>query len=63
MLLQSLQDFFPQVISISDWNKGEIENVINFGAKPNFNPLTIEALWMPFWKKKINTFLEARMKR
>ena len=58
---RSLQDLFPQVISISDWNKGEIENMINSGAKSNFNPLTIEALWMPFWEKKINTFLEARM--
>ena len=53
----SLNTLFPQVIAISEWSTGEMELALDIATKNYFNPAEIEALWMPYWEKRIQEFL------
>jgi hypothetical protein len=54
---KSLGDLFPEVITIATWSKSEIKNITQMIPRKEFNPNEIEALWMPFWEKKIAKYL------
>jgi hypothetical protein len=55
---ESLREFFPQVIYISDWDLVEISKVIQSVDPLAFDPTKISALWMPFWEQKIRGYLD-----
>lgn len=54
---ESIQQLYPPVISISNWERSNIEAVVDGDSPEPFNPESVEALWMPYWEKKIKTFL------
>ena len=54
---ESLREFFPQVIEISDWNLVEISEVIQSVNPVILDPTKISPLWMPFWERKIRSFV------
>ena len=53
----SLRKYFPQVITISEWNSNELELARSKAEKNSFDPEEIEALWMPYWEKRIQSLL------
>jgi hypothetical protein len=53
----SLNSLFPQVISISEWDPNELGSALSVAAKSDFKPGEIEALWMPYWEKRIQSYL------
>jgi hypothetical protein len=53
----SLNSLFPQVISVNDWNPTELELALGVAVNSDFKPREIEALWMPYWEKRIQNFL------
>lgn len=55
----SLKDLFPQVIEITSWDETEIRNLLEQKEPQDINPSKIEPLWMPFWRKKIEAYLES----
>jgi hypothetical protein len=55
---ESLREFFPQVITISDWDPVEISEIIQSVNPVTFDPTKIRALWMPFWEQKIRSYLD-----
>lgn len=55
---ESLREFFPQVIDVSDWNLVGISEVIQSVNPVTFDPTKISALWMPFWEQKIRSHLD-----
>jgi len=54
---RSLEHLFPQVVTISKWSKSEIKDIAQRIPGKEFNPREVEALWMPFWEKKIARYL------
>jgi hypothetical protein len=53
---KSLSKLYPQVVSISKWRSDEVKNVLLSQRPTDFDPKTIDALWMPYWEKKISDF-------
>jgi hypothetical protein len=51
----SLQEFFPQVVTISEWNPSEISKI---PVLETFQPSNLPPLWMSFWEEKIRRYLE-----
>jgi hypothetical protein len=54
---KSLEQIFPQVITISEWNFSEIDKALDSKREVEVSAATCEALWMPYWKEKIDGFL------
>jgi hypothetical protein len=54
---RSLESMFPQVLSIDSWEKSEIENLLSNQTPEDFDPCTLEALWMPHWQGLITKFV------
>ena len=54
---KSLEQIFPQVITISEWNYSEIDKALGGYKGVEASAATCEALWMPYWKEKIGNFL------
>ena len=50
----SLQEFFPQVVAISEWSPSEISKI---PIPKTFQLSKLPSLWMPFWQEKIRKFL------
>lgn len=53
----SLREYFPQVITISEWTSNDLELALSKAEKNFFDPVDIEALWMPYWEKRIQSLL------
>ncbi len=45
------------VIKINEWTATELLNVYGSFPRMQFNPLNYDSLWMPYWEKKIRSFL------
>lgn len=54
---KSLEQIFPQVITISEWNYSEIDNALGGYREVEASAASCEALWMPYWKEKVGSFL------
>jgi hypothetical protein len=54
---ESLREYFPHVIAITDWGLDEISDVMQKPDPVPFDPRKVNALWMPFWEEKIRNFL------
>jgi hypothetical protein len=54
---KSLEQIFPQVITISNWNYSEIDIALGSYKDVEASATSCEALWMPYWKNQINKFL------
>ena len=55
---RSLESMFPQVLSIDSWEKSEIEHLLSNRVPNDFDPRTLEALWMPHWQSLITKFVD-----
>jgi len=55
---RSLESMFPQVLSIDSWEKSEIEHLLSNRVPNDFDPRTLEALWMPHWQCLITKFVD-----
>ena len=53
----SLDDLNLPVLKINEWTATELLNVYDSFPRMQFNPLNYESLWMPYWEKKIRSFL------
>jgi len=47
---------FP-FIEVRSWDAQELLEVVKIGEDLGFNPLQIHALWWPYWKEKIASYL------
>jgi len=54
---ESLQEYFPHVIAITNWGLDEISDVMQKTDPVLFDPRKVNALWMPFWEEKIKNYL------
>ena len=45
------------VLKINKWTVTELLNVFDSLPRMEFNPLNYDSLWMPYWERKIRTFL------
>lgn len=54
----SLQDLGLPIQFLSNWSVREVSDLYDQLPKYSFNPQDFEALWMPFWEKKIKSFLD-----
>jgi hypothetical protein len=54
----SLEALFPQVLLIDSWEKSEIERLLSTKVPEDFDPRTLEALWMPYWQALISKFID-----
>ena len=52
-----LSKLFPQVIAINEWLPNDLEIALGKAAQKSFDPAEIEALWMPYWEKRIQSFM------
>lgn len=50
----SLQEFFPQVVTVSDWSPSKISEI---STPEIFQPWKLRSLWMPFWQEQIRKYL------
>ena len=53
---KSLQELFPGVVTINDWNPSEITEI---PIPKAFQPSKLPPLWMPFWEEKIIKYLDS----
>jgi hypothetical protein len=54
----SLKNLYRQVIEVNDWIPSELESSLRAASNNSFNPAEIEALWMPYWERQIQGFLD-----
>jgi hypothetical protein len=54
---KSLEHIFPQVITISEWNHSEINQVLTSHREVGAPATSCEALWMPYWEGQVARFL------
>jgi hypothetical protein len=54
---KSLEEVYPQVITICEWSESELHRAAREFRADDWEPQEIQALWMPYWEKKIQSFL------
>jgi hypothetical protein len=51
---QNLKQLNLPFVEIDNWNKENLQDVVENSKIGSFNPIDIEALWIPFWKAIIS---------
>ena len=54
---ESLQDIGIPFCLIDGWDKESVSKIFSTPAKPPINPLEIEAIWEPYWRRLIRSFV------
>jgi hypothetical protein len=54
---RSLKDLGIPICFIDSWSRSNVNQVVSKQLKFQFRPDSLEALWWPFWKRKIEKFL------
>ena len=54
----SLQDLGLPIQYLDNWSVREVSDLYDQLPKYSFDPRSLEALWMPYWEKKIKSFLD-----
>jgi hypothetical protein len=55
---KGLSHHFPEVTAIGDWTLNQVSEPVSNKGLPFFKPHLIEALWMPYWKNLIDSFVD-----
>jgi len=54
---ESLQDIGIPFCLIDGWDKESVSKIFSTPARPSINPLEIEAIWEPYWRRLIRSFV------
>ena len=54
---RSLKDLGIPICFIDSWSRSNVNQVVSEQLKSQLRPDSLEALWWPFWKKKIGDFV------